>query len=874
MGGTTAKSCLIERRRARAHQHVRGRPHLPLQEGLRLPGLGAVGRPRRDRRRRRQRSPGSTSSACSRSAPSRRAPSPARPPTAAAARSRRSPTPTSCSACSIPASSSAATCRSTPRCAEAALGIGRRPLGLTRRRDRRRHPRDRQPEHGRRGPHARRRAGRRPPRRPVLAFGGAGPVHACGVAELLDSPRVDLPGQRQRAVGVRHAGLAGAHRPGPQSMLRRSTPSTPAERDALLDELRAEGRRVLAAAGVADDRSVPLRARRPLPRPGQRGHDLGRRGRRVAGRRRRGRRALRARYRRIYGLTIPDVRVEVVTWRLVRLRRRPTVEPQPSSGRAPGEPHGTRAGALRPRRRRGRHAGVPAAATSASGSASTGPAIVEERETTAVIRPGWSSRSPSDGSSSPIATSEEPRVSRATFDPIELEVLWQSLIATVNEQAKALQRAAFSPIVREAGDLANAVFDRRGRMVAQAVTGTPGHINSLARGAAAMLDEYPLDSLIDRRRAHHQRPVQDGRPAARRHRARTPCSANGRAIAFFGSTIHHTDVGGYGIGAGARDVFEEGLWIPICKLMHRRRAQRGRVEVHPLQRPPARPHGGRPARPDGIRRGRRPAPAGAVRPATGSTTSRRSPTRSSTAPRRRPGRRSATCPPARTAASAVLDLADGSRSTSSARSPSTPRPARSSSTTRARSDASPYGINVVKNYTHAYTTFTVRSVLNPEIPNNHGSLAPIKVEAPGGIDRQRRVAAAVHGPPRRRHVPAQRAAQGAGPDQARAGDGRGLRRRVDDAGQRQPRRRPPVHHGDVHLRRRRRRPGGQAGALGVLVPDRRRRGADRGRRGVGPDPVPAKALRPGSGGDGRRPAGSARRSSSPSTRRARGSSTR
>ena len=60
------------------------------------------------------------------------------------------------------------------------------------------------------------------------------------------------------------------------------------------------------------------------------------------------------------------------------------------------------------------------------------------------------------------------------FDPIELEVLWQSLIATVNEQARALQRAAFSPIVREAGDLANAVFDQRGRMVAQAVTGTPG----------------------------------------------------------------------------------------------------------------------------------------------------------------------------------------------------------------------------------------------------------------------------------------------------------------------------------------------------------------------------------------------------------------
>ncbi|MES4791931.1 MAG: hydantoinase B, partial [Chloroflexota bacterium] len=73
------------------------------------------------------------------------------------------------------------------------------------------------------------------------------------------------------------------------------------------------------------------------------------------------------------------------------------------------------------------------------------------------------------------------------MDAIELEVLWQSLISTVNEQAKALQRAAFSPIVREAGDLANALFDRRGRMVAQAVTGTPGHINSLAVAASSIL---------------------------------------------------------------------------------------------------------------------------------------------------------------------------------------------------------------------------------------------------------------------------------------------------------------------------------------------------------------------------------------------------
>ena len=58
--------------------------------------------------------------------------------------------------------------------------------------------------------------------------------------------------------------------------------------------------------------------------------------------------------------------------------------------------------------------------------------------------------------------------------------MWNRLISVVEEQAQALVRTAFSTSVREAGDLAAAVFDDQGRMLAQAVTGTPGHINSMA----------------------------------------------------------------------------------------------------------------------------------------------------------------------------------------------------------------------------------------------------------------------------------------------------------------------------------------------------------------------------------------------------------
>src|ERR1700694_3771699 len=152
------------------------------------------------------------------------------------------------------------------------------------------------------------------------------------------------------------------------------------------------------------------------------------------------------------------------------------------------------------------------------------------------------------------------------MDAVELEVLWGSLINTVNEQARALQRAAFSPIVREAGDLANALFDRRGRMVAQAVTGTPGHINSLAMAALEILGEYPLEELSQGDVLITNDPYRTCGQLLD-VTVLTPAWRYGRVIGLFGSTIPLTDVGGYGIGAGARDVFEEGLWIPITKLM-------------------------------------------------------------------------------------------------------------------------------------------------------------------------------------------------------------------------------------------------------------------------------------------------------------------
>jgi N-methylhydantoinase B len=317
-----------------------------------------------------------------------------------------------------------------------------------------------------------------------------------------------------------------------------------------------------------------------------------------------------------------------------------------------------------------------------------------------------------------------------SFDPIELEICWQSLVATVNEQAKALQRSAFSPIVREAGDLANAVFDRRGRMVAQAVTGTPGHINSLAMAVVNILAEHPVESI----EAGDVLITNDPYKTAGQLLDVTvlvPVWRGGRLIAFFGSTIHHTDVGGYGIGAGGRDVFEEGLWIPIVKLMKRgeRNDDVWRFVLSNV-RQPDHMAGDLHAQMASGEVGAQRLTALCDRHGLDDIEDLADEIISRSEAATRAVIRE--LPAGTHHAAATLDLADGSLIEIVCALTVDPEAGRIVVDYTGSSEASPWGINVVKNYTHAYTTFTVRSVLSPDIPNNHGSLAPIEVVAPEG----------------------------------------------------------------------------------------------------------------------------------------------
>lgn len=152
-----------------------------------------------------------------------------------------------------------------------------------------------------------------------------------------------------------------------------------------------------------------------------------------------------------------------------------------------------------------------------------------------------------------------------SLDPVSLEILWTRLIAVANEQAAALMRTSFTPIVREVGDLSAAVFDARGRMVAQAVTGTAGHINSLATGMRHFLAAHPPETL----RAGDVLITNDPWMTSGQLNdlsVVTPVFRAGRLVGFFGNCCHAIDIGGRGLSADATEVYEEGLQIPITKL--------------------------------------------------------------------------------------------------------------------------------------------------------------------------------------------------------------------------------------------------------------------------------------------------------------------
>jgi N-methylhydantoinase B len=310
---------------------------------------------------------------------------------------------------------------------------------------------------------------------------------------------------------------------------------------------------------------------------------------------------------------------------------------------------------------------------------------------------------------------------------IHTQIMWNRLIAVVEEQAQTMVRTAFSTSVREAGDLSAGVFDRHGRMLAQAVTGTPGHVNSMANGVRYFLDVFPLAGM---KPGDHYITNDPWLTSGHLHDITvvTPTFYRGQAVGLFANTVHVVDIGGLGMGPDGRQVFEEGLSIPIMPL-----AREGRMNEDLLRlvranvREPLQVEGDIYAcaacNDEGSRRLIEMMEEFEIANLDRLGDTIVDASREATLERIRAlpqgtYRNSMTMdgydkPLLLNAALTISD--DGIHVDFDGTSP-----------------ASGYGINVVLNYCLAYTAFGVKCLVAPDVPNNAGSLAPITVSAPEG----------------------------------------------------------------------------------------------------------------------------------------------
>jgi N-methylhydantoinase B len=313
------------------------------------------------------------------------------------------------------------------------------------------------------------------------------------------------------------------------------------------------------------------------------------------------------------------------------------------------------------------------------------------------------------------------------MDVLRNDLIWNRLLAATDEQAATLIRAAFSPIVREAGDLSACIFLPNGDMLAQARTGTPGHINSMANAIRHFISAFPPgtltpgDVLITNDPHSTSGQLHD-------HTVVTPVFHRGRLVAYVGSLCHLTDVGGRGLGIEAHSQFEEGILVPIEKLftagepnalLIRMMGANVRTPKENLGDLYAQTAGNAAAGeaivatleafglPDLEAPGQHIVEASerAMRDAI-----RRIP------PGRYPGRVTSDGIDEPIELTCVVEVGDGHVHVDWTGS----------------SPASPHGINVVINYTHAYTTYAISCLIGADIPNNTGSLRPVTVSAPPG----------------------------------------------------------------------------------------------------------------------------------------------
>ncbi|MDE0097774.1 MAG: hydantoinase B/oxoprolinase family protein [Gammaproteobacteria bacterium] len=402
----------------------------------------------------------------------------------------------------------------------------------------------------------------------MIAFGGNGALHATRVAEKLGIGEIIVPPSPGvgSAVGFLHAPVA-------YEIVRSRhvrVDSFPFDEiNRLLQDLEQEARAVVAAGAPGERLEV---RRIAFMRYAGQGHEI-----EVgipdgdisehslptlAGR-------FESEYARLFVRAVPSMWIEIMNWSVTVSNRVPPAHVIVDGGESrqvAATDHralciGTTGEHIR--------AGIFERGRLRPGDAIGGPALIVEPQTTTFVSAAFTARV--DAAGNIVMTRRESRPGSTAgaiprHSTIDLQVMWDRLMAVVEEQSQVLMRTAFSPIVRECGDISAGIFDLQGRMLAQAVTGTPGHVNTMAASVSKMLPYFPMDTM----RPGDVYMTNDpwiGSGHLNDVVMFAPIFHRDKPVAFTACTSHLYDLGGLGMGPDGSDVFEEGLSLPPMKLV-------------------------------------------------------------------------------------------------------------------------------------------------------------------------------------------------------------------------------------------------------------------------------------------------------------------
>ena len=317
-----------------------------------------------------------------------------------------------------------------------------------------------------------------------------------------------------------------------------------------------------------------------------------------------------------------------------------------------------------------------------------------------------------------------------SLTPIQIEILWKRLVTAVDEAATTLVRASFSSVIRDFHDYACALFDTRGRMLAQSTHSTPGLLGILP---------FTIPNFLSHPIARDLRPgdvlVTNDPWLASGHlidvTVATPVFREGRVVGYVLSVVHHLNMGGRLATLASRDVYEEGLKIPIVHLYRGGEPQSSVFEfIRANVREPDKVIGDIRAQVAANHA----ASLKLIETMEMGGLTELEPLGDEIIERSERSMREAirALPNVEASQSMVLKGVAGYEHPVTLKLTVRIRDGRIELDFAGSSDQIPRAVNVTLNMTRSYSVYPIKCVLAPDIPNNEGCLRPIEITAPNG----------------------------------------------------------------------------------------------------------------------------------------------